>query len=245
MQRAKTKHEHVANTIRERISYGVYAENQMLAPERLLCAEFNCSRHTIREALKTLADERLLLRKIGHGTIVAPHSSTEDTWGLTSIDDLIGEFTGGLTHSQHLVLKHGIISARTVPAVAELFGLKPTGAIYCIQRVLSLDTGPAAYGQLFTLVGYAARIPKELIGTAPLLGQIEKYCRVRAFRVRQIATAVEADAEVSKLLGVRKGAPMLKTRRTYQNREGVPFEYTEMTCRPDRYEQKVYFHRPD
>ena len=45
-------HQSVAGTIRDRISYGIYPENEMLPPELMLSAEFNVSRHTMREALK-------------------------------------------------------------------------------------------------------------------------------------------------------------------------------------------------
>lgn len=239
MQRARTMHEQIANTLRDRIAYGVYPESQMLPPELLLCAEFSCSRHTVREAMKTLVAEHLIVRKAGRGTIVAPRSATGGTWGVRSINDLIGEFT----HSQIVVLKRGAVSARTVPAVAELFGLRASGSLYGIQRIISLKSGPTAYHRLYTLVRYASRIPKEELGSATLIGQIEKYCRIRAFRTRQIATATEAEGEVAKLLGVRKGAAMLKLRRTYLNRDDEPIEYTELICRPDRYEQTVDFYR--
>lgn len=239
MQRARTMHEQIANTLRDRIAYGVYPENQMLPPELLLCAEFGCSRHTIREAMKALVAEHLIVRKAGRGTIVAPRSATGGKWGVRSLNDLIGEFT----HSQIVLLKRGVVSARTLPGVAELFGLRPSGSLYSIQRVISLKSGPTAYHRLVTHVRYASRIPKDEIGSATLIGQIEKYCRVRAFRTRQIATAVEADSEVAKMLGVRKGAAMLKLRRTYLDRDDEPIEYTELVCRPDRYEQTVDFYR--
>jgi GntR family transcriptional regulator len=130
-----------------------------------------------------------------------------------------------------------------VPGVAELFGLRATGSLYSIQRVISLKQGPTAHHRLYTLVQYASRIPQDVLGYETLIGQIEKYCRVRAFRTRQVASATEADADVAKVLGVRKGAPMLKLRRTYLNREDEPIEYTELVCRPDRYEQTVDFYR--
>ena len=232
-------HEQIANTLRDRIAYGVYPERQMLPPELLLCAEFGCSRHTMREAMKALVAEKLIVRRAGHGTVVAPRSASGGAWGVRSISDLVGEFN----QSQIVVLKRGVISARTVPAVAELFGLRPNGSVYAIQRIINLRSGPTAYHRLYTLVRYASHIPKEEIGTQPLIGQIEKYCRVRAFRTRQVASAIEAEGDVAKMLGVRKGAAMLRLRRTYLNRDDEPIEYTELICRADRYEQTVDFYR--
>ena len=241
MKKAKTMHEHVANTVRDRIAYGVYPADQLLPPERLLCAEFDCSRHTIREALKALVAERLMVRTAGRGTIVARPIASTGAWGLQSISDLMGEFTGENPTSQWVVLKKGVVSARTEPHVAELFGLRETGSMYAIQRVINLESGPAAFNRLFTLVNYATRIPKEEVGIGPLIDQIEKYCRISAFRTRQVASAVEAEGEIAKILGVRKGAALLKLRRTYLDRDDQPIEYTEMIARPDRYEQSVDF----
>lgn len=237
--RPLTLHAQIANVLRDRIAFGVYPDGQLLPPELLLCAEFKCSRHTIREAMKTLVNERLITRRAGHGTIASPKGAAGEAWGVRSISDLIGEFTD----SQIVVLKRGPVSARTAAAAGELFGLRPSASLYAIQRVITLKQGPTAHHRLFTLPKYAARIPKQLIGYETLIGQIERFCKVRAFRTRQVASAVEADAADAKILGVRKGAPMLKLRRTYLDREDAPIEYTELVCRPDRYEQTVDFYR--
>lgn len=243
MQRAKTLHEQIANTIRDRIAMGIYPENEMLPPEMLLCSEFGCSRHTIREAMKTLVGERLMVRKAGLGTIVAPRPASGGPWGIQSISDLIGEFLGKGSKSQIVVLKHGLAPARTVPSVAELFGLRPTASVYAIQRLISQKSGPIAFHRLWTHLRFARRIPKDIIGTQPLIEQIEEHCRVRAVRTRQVASAVEAEGEIAKILGVRKGTALLQLRRTYLDRSDAPIEHTELLCRPDRYEQTVDFYR--
>lgn len=239
VKRGKTMYQQIANTLRDRIAYGVYPENQMLPPEVLLLAEFNVSRHTIRDAMKALVAEGLIERKAGRGTIVFPRSKSDGKWGVRSINDLIGEFSD----SQIVLLKRGVVSARSFPKVAELFSLRSSGSLYCIQRVINLKQGPTAYHRLFTLVRYASRIPKEELGYETLIGQLEQYCRVRAFRTRQVASAIDADADVAKSLGVRRGTPMLILKRTYLSRDDEPIEYTELVCRPDRYEQTVDFYR--
>jgi GntR family transcriptional regulator len=238
-KRGRTMYQQIANTLRDRISYGVYPENQMLPPEMLLLAEFDVSRHTVREAMKALVAEGLIERKAGRGTVVSPRSKLSGAWGVRSINDLIGEFND----SQIVLLKRGVVSARSFPQVAELFSLRSSGSLFCIQRVINLKQGPTAFHRLFTLVRYASRIPKEELGYKPLIGQIEQYCRVQAYRTRQVASATEADADVAKLLGIRRGTPMLTLRRTYMSHDDEPIEYTELVCRSDRYTQTVDFYR--
>ena len=238
-KRGNTMYKRIADTLRDRIAYGVYPENRMLPPELMLVAEFNVSRHTIRDAMKALVAEGLIERKAGRGTIVSPRSKTAAQWGLRSLADLIGEFSD----SEVTVLKKGVVSARSFPNVAKLFALQPTGSLYAIERVISLKYGPIAFHRLFTLMKYASRIPKEELGYKTLIGQIEHYCRVKAFKTRQVASAAEADADVAKALGGRRGTPMLVLKRTYLTRDDEPIEYTELLCRPDRYEQTVDFYR--
>ena len=80
--RGTTMYEQVANILRDRISYGIYPKNELLPPEMLLLAEFNVSRHTIREAMRMLVDEGLIERSPGRGTIVSPSSAGSGNWGL-------------------------------------------------------------------------------------------------------------------------------------------------------------------
>ena len=239
LTRGRTMYEQIANALRDRISCGIYPESQILPPEMLLLAEFNVSRHTIREAMKSLVAEGLIERKAGRGTLVSPRSRLGGKWGVRSINDLIGEFND----SQIVVLKRGIVAARSFPGIAGLFSLRPNGSLYSIQRVINLKQGPTAFHRLFTRVRYASRIPKDELGYKPLIGQIEHYCRVQAFRTHQVASAIEATPEVAKLLGVRRGTSMLILKRTYLTQDDQPVEYTELVCRPDRYEQTVDFYR--
>ena len=237
--RGNTMYRQIADTLRDRISSGLYREEEMLPPELLLADEFDVSRHTIRDAMKALVADGLIERTAGRGTIVSPRSTSAAKWGVRSLADLVGEFSD----SDVTVLRKGGVPARSAPHVAKLFGLEPRDSLYAIQRVITLKQGPIAFHRLFTFMKYASRIPADEIGYETLIGQIEKYCRVQAFKTRQVASATEAEADVAKALGVRRGTPMLVLRRTYLTRDDAPIEYTELVCRPDRYEQTVDFYR--
>ena len=239
--RGITMYEQVANILRDRIAYGIYPKNELLPPEMLLLAEFNVSRHTIREAMRMLVNEGLIARSPGRGTMVSPASRASGNWGIKSINDLVGEFN----ESQIVVLKRAVVPTRSFPQIAELLRIRRNSSLFHIQRVMNMKEGPIALHRLFTHVKYSSRLPKEKIGHEPLIGLIEEHCRVQAFRTRQVASAIAADAEVAKLLGVRIGSPMLLLRRIYMSHDDAPIEYTELICRPDRYHQTVDFYRTD
>src|ERR1700733_6492550 len=238
-KRQKTMHQSVASKLRDRISYGIYPENEMLPPEIMLSAEFDVSRHTMREALKALVLEGLIERSAGRGTVVSARSGLGGAWGIKSLEEMISEFVA----SDIKVLHKGLVSAKDFPQVAEVFSMRKSASLFQLRRVMGNDQGPAVLNTLFTLAKYAQRLPDELIGYKPLIGLIEEHCRIQTVRARQVASAIGANAQTAKLLGVRVGSPLLLLRRTYVNSDNEPIEHTELICRPDRYQQSVDFLR--
>jgi GntR family transcriptional regulator len=236
--RRNTMHAETARVLRDRIATGIYQVNELLPPEVLLAGEFNLSRHTVRAAMKALVDEGLIERQPGRGTVVSPRK-TGSTWGVKSINDLIGEFT----ESQIVVLKRGPVPVKTCPEVIPIFKFRANASVFYVERVISTRDGPMALNKLFTHPRYAERLPTEKIGYVPLIELIEEHCRVEAVRTRQVATALPATAHMATMLGIRAGSPLLALRRTYLDRYDEPIEYTELLCRPDRYEQTVDFLR--
>ena len=234
-------YQQVANVLRDRIAYGIYPKDELLPPEMLLLSEFNVSRHTIREAMRMLVSEGLIERSPGRGTIVSPPSRTRGNWGIKSLNDLIGEFE----ESQIVVLKRASRTARRFPQIADILGTDRKSSMFLVQRIISVDDGPIALHTVFTHTKYSSRIPRQKIGQQAMIGLIEEHCRVQASRTRQIATAVTADAQTAKLLGVRVGSPMLLLKRIYTSSDDEPIQYSELLCRPDRYYHTVDFHRTD
>lgn len=91
----------VANELKKAIVSGAYPVGALLPTEVELCRRFVVGRHTIREALKLLRDERLVSSRQGAGTVVIP-PSTSDTLVLdaVSIDDLAAFAVGMYTDIQ-------------------------------------------------------------------------------------------------------------------------------------------------
>jgi len=239
-KREKVFHRRVASTLRDRISRGIYKSDRMLPTELSLADEFDVSRHTMREALKTLVLEGLIERSAGRGTVISSRSVLSTTWGIKSLEELIGEF---FEASKINVLYKGIVRARQYPVAAKVFSIRAGASLFLLRRVMGDDNGPAVVNTLFTPLKYAEKIPPEVIGTRPLIAQIEEYCHVHPARARQTASAIAADSSFAGLLAVDIGSPLLHLRRTYLDNNNKPLEHTELVCRPDRYQQSVDFMR--
>jgi GntR family transcriptional regulator len=235
----KAMHKRVANTLRDRIARGIYRSDVMLPTEISLSAEFDVSRHTMREALKALVIEGLIERSPGRGTVISTQSVLSTTWGIKSLEELIGEFVA----SDVNVLYKGTVHAKQFPLAAKVFSLRKNASMFLLRRVLGNEKGPAVVNTLCTLLKYSQKIPPELIGARPLIAQIEEYCQVHPARARQVASAIASDSTFAELLDVDIGTPLLHLRRTYLGQDGRPLEHTELVCRPDRYQQSVDFMR--
>jgi DNA-binding transcriptional regulator YhcF (GntR family) len=83
-------YQRVANTLRETVSYVYYPETEMPPAELILAAEFDVSRHTMRDALKVL--EGLIECRAGRGTAICARSVMGGAWEIESLDQRVGEF---------------------------------------------------------------------------------------------------------------------------------------------------------
>lgn len=62
--------EAIAQSLRERIERGEWADGARIPPERALAAEFGVARNTIRRAIGLLGDSVAITREVGRGTFV-------------------------------------------------------------------------------------------------------------------------------------------------------------------------------
>lgn len=234
MRQNKPLHLQVADTLRQRIGAGQYDESG-LPPELTLMEEFGVGRYTIRSALQRLVVDGLIERKAGRGTSVAKRG-TGGSWVIGALNDLI-EFTV----EQVTPVDSRLVSAKDFLHVADLFGTSPKGRLFRLKRILSIDGEPCAISQVFTSAAIASRLPKEEISSMLLITLIEKYCGVRAARVRQVASAAAADEVIASQLGMAVGDPVLVLQRTYTSSDGNPIMLVDLQCRPDRYHHTVDF----
>ncbi len=66
--RASTKHEEIAEELRKEIESGKYGEEGRLPSDSMLVSRFQVSRPTVAQAMRTLSQEGLVVRRAGSGT---------------------------------------------------------------------------------------------------------------------------------------------------------------------------------
>lgn len=231
----KPMHRNIADQLRKRISADRYRGTE-LPRELSLMEEFGVSRHTIRSALQHLVNDGLIERRAGSGTRVTERAKG-GIWAVGSLSELIGEFTP----DQYLTLSIREESATRFPAAAALFGVPRDGRIFHVLRILTTKGLPFALVNMFAAKEHARKIPKADMTVKPLVELIEQHGRVRSAKVRQVASASNADDEVARQLGIPVGTAVLSLQRTYFDSDGGPILHVDLLCRTDRYKQVMDF----
>jgi DNA-binding GntR family transcriptional regulator len=84
------RYESIFRTLCADIAGGRYAVGGKLPPELELCAKFDASRHTIREAIRLLVEQGLIARRAGAGTVVLRRKHAGSfTQQISALPDLL------------------------------------------------------------------------------------------------------------------------------------------------------------
>jgi DNA-binding GntR family transcriptional regulator len=220
-----------AQQLEAAIDRGDLRPGQRLDNEVELAGRFGLSRPTLRKAIEQLVGQGLLVRKRGVGTQVV-QSQVKRPVELSSLfDDLAG---AGRVPSTV------VLSCREVPAdeaVAAALGLTVGDSVLAVERLRSADGEPLAIlrNWLPTDVG---ELTAELLAEHGLYALLRRYGVHLRIANQRIGAAV-ADAAQARLLGSRKGDPLLIMERVSYDDTGRPVELGRHRYRADAYSFEI------
>ncbi|WP_330462005.1 GntR family transcriptional regulator [Streptomyces sp. NBC_00820] len=209
------------------IEHGGLTPGSLLGNEIELAARLGLSRPTVRQAIQTLVDKGLLVRRRGVGTQVV-HSRVKRPLELSSLyDDL--EAAGQRPATKVLV-------NTVVPASAEVaaaLGVTEGTDVHRIERLRLAHGEPMAY-----LINH---LPPGLLDLDT--GQLETTGLYRLMRsagitlhsARQCIGARGATAAEAERLAEAEGSPLLTMQRVTFDDTGRAVELGDHTYRPARY----------
>lgn len=86
----KTRYAEIYRALADGIRSGAYSVGDHLPTEADLCASYGVSRHTVREAIRRLTDQGLIVRQPGVGSIVLRRTRSDSfTQRISALEDLL------------------------------------------------------------------------------------------------------------------------------------------------------------
>ena len=217
----------VAEQLEKAILDGSLAAGDRISNEVSLAQELGLSRPTMRQAIQLLVDKGLLVRKRGVGTQVV-QGKVHRPLELTSLYDDLTK-AGQRQRTDVLTLERRPADDR----VAGELQLDPDEEIWFLERLRYVNDEPLAHMQNY--------LPCRLVDLAAVdFADRGLYATLReagiAMRVaRQRISARRAEAAEARMLGEKRGAPLLTMERTAYDDAGRAVEYGTHAYRPERY----------
>ncbi|MGW4024484.1 GntR family transcriptional regulator [Streptomyces sp. NPDC005009] len=217
----------LAQQLEAAIEQGVLAPGNLLGNEVDLSVRLGLSRPTVRQAIQSLVDKGLLVRRRGVGTQVV-HSQVRRPLELSSLyDDLETAGQGPTTR---------VIRNETVPAPADVavaLGLAEGAEVILLERLRRTHGQPVAL-----LCNY---LPSGLLGLdsarleATGLYRMMRSAGITLHSARQTVGARAATAQEAAGLDEKEGAALLTMQRTAYDDTGRAVEYGTHIYRASRY----------
>ncbi|MER5969184.1 GntR family transcriptional regulator [Streptomyces sp. NPDC002055] len=209
------------------IEKGRLAPGSLLGNEIELAGRLGLSRPTVRQAIQSLVDKGLLVRRRGVGTQVV-HSQVKRPLELSSLyDDL--EAAGQRPATR--VLRNTVEAAGA--EVAAALGVPEGSEVVLVERLRLAHGEPMAHLRNHLPAGLLDLDTVRLESTG--LYRLMREAGITLHSARQAVGARAATADEGEQLGEPEGAPLLTMERTTFDDTGRAVEFGSHTYRASRY----------
>jgi GntR family transcriptional regulator len=216
----------LADIFRQRIARGVWKPGDMLPSIEMLMAEFSVARVTVRQAIKMLTDEDLVLPQRGRGTVVKEFESAKRLLRVhTTFAGLVDMY-----RRDKPVLTH-LEESDASPELTEGEGRAAPSYVH-MRRVHARDDVKYCVISLYVDERIFALARSEFRNEA-VLPVLFSLPNVEIGNARQIMHIAKADVEVAGLLEIPVGEPMAEVRRILSAPDGTVIYVADVIYRGD------------
>lgn len=209
----------IRSNLVEKIESGTWPVGHRLPPETELAAQFGVGRSTIRDALRTLADDGYIHRQRGAGTRVRERGRLRNALNANfGVADLIRS-TGRTPGTQSMEIS----VARADDETARALGLDEGANVTRVERVRTADGVPLVLSTHF----YASTVEGDthgfdVIGSDSMYDVLDRVAGIKVtFGEASIAPAL-ADPDIASKLNLEDGALLLHMRQVDFDASGAP-----------------------
>lgn len=220
----------VIERLKEDIDSGVFKENEKFPSEFELARTLGVSRATLREALRVLEEEKVIVRKHGVGTFVNPRplfsSGIEQLSSVSSMICDAGMVPGTIfmdvqenLPNEEMIEKFGCDANESLVTIKRVRTADGEPVVYCIDQVLSknLDAG------------------SDVVVNESIFDLIEKSGEIRIAQAVANIEPVGYDDEASSILRCGVDIPLLVLLQHHYSEEGEMVLYSKNYFRADKF----------
>lgn len=213
-------------------------ENGKMATEYALMNHFGVSRVTIRNALKMLVDEGVIVREKGRGTFLKVNHPENWSGRLLGFTEAIKQ-SGFVPDAE--IVKQGAVNDETGnKEYKEKLDVKE---IWELRRIRYADEQPIAIEHAFYPEKYGKLLENQDLKSIAIYKYFEEELKIYLNEAKQMISAINADAEVANLLHVREREALLYIERVTYSSESEPIEFLKAVYRPDHFQYLIKLSR--
>jgi GntR family transcriptional regulator len=223
----------VKEAVKALIANGEVKPGDMLSSELSLSDQLGISRLVVHRAYRELVTEGLLIRKRAIGTFVSPPIKRSYTvvGPLFSMSENLAK--DGLEPSNKILLQEVLSAGQDVRIELKL----PEGGKVIHLLNLRMAKGlPFAFEEMhFPFERFPALADLDL-NNRSVYALLETMYDAHPQEAVDVITAASATHEEATLLGLNKGAPVMRVKRVSTDRRGLPVEFSKVVFHADRYQ---------
>jgi len=213
--------------LRERLAAGEFTHR--FPGELALVEEYQVSRHTVRQALRQLRDDGLVVAERGRQPRVAEPAEIRQPMGaLYSLFASVE--SAGLSQHSHV----RVLEVRTDPVVAARLQLEPAAALVYLERVRLAGDEPLAVDRVWLPEPVGRPLLDVDFGHTSVYNELAARAGIRPERGDEQISAVVPTAAERALLGARAGTAAFSVNRIGYA-DGCPVEWRHTLIRGDRF----------
>ncbi|WP_090474654.1 GntR family transcriptional regulator [Nakamurella panacisegetis] len=204
--------------------------------EHALAQEYAASRHTIREALRSLRSDGLVTAARGRASTVAEPTVIQQQMGGALYSLFASVEAAGLT--QRSIVRR--LDVRADGVVATRLGLEESTPLVHLERLRLAGDEPLAVDRIYLAASWAAPLLEVDFTHTSLYEQMHRLCGVRLTGGQELIRAVVPTAGEARLLQNPPEVAALALDRLGCS-DGVPVEWRHTLVRADRFSLTAQF----
>jgi GntR family transcriptional regulator, N-acetylglucosamine utilization regulator len=223
----------VKDGVKDLITRGKLQPGDMLTTEFTLSEQLGISRLVVHRAYRELVTEGLLIRKRAKGTFVSPPSQRSYTvmGPLFSVTENMSR--SGFRPSNKIMLQEIVPASEEV---REGLRLQAGARVVHIYNLRLVDQLPFSVEDIYLPAERFPKLAEMDMNNRSVYATLEKLYDAHPQEALDLVGAGSATRDEARLLGINKGAPVMRLKRTSTDRRGLPVEYSKVVFHAERYQ---------